>query len=203
MKKFFKQVVTKIQKLARPEVEIKADQGKKLTKEKISAAKSKPKSLSSGNESGSFHRRAERKKGKKDYREKYARSPETGSAARGQWKVSHFNVPPAEGKTRFHDFDLPDPLLHAICDLGFSYCTPVQAEILPSTLTGKDALGRAQTGTGKTAAFLVAVITKMINNPIMGKRRAGTPRVLILAPTRELVLQITEECNHCMLYHVL
>jgi ATP-dependent RNA helicase RhlB len=195
MKKFFKQVITKIQKLARPEVKIKADPGKKLNKEKISADKSKPKSLSSGNESGSFHRRAERKKGKKDYREKYARSPETGSAARGQWKVSHFNVPPAEGKTRFHDFDLPDSLLHAIYDMGFSYCTPVQAEILPSTLTGKDAFGRAQTGTGKTAAFLVAVITRIINNPIRGKRRAGTPRVLILAPTRELVLQITEEAS--------
>ncbi|MCP4630715.1 MAG: DEAD/DEAH box helicase, partial [bacterium] len=77
----------------------------------------------------------------------------------------------------------------------------VQAEILPSTLTGKDAFGRAQTGTGKTAAFLVAVITRIINNPIRGKRRAGTPRVLILAPTRELVLQITEEarrlCKYC------
>jgi ATP-dependent RNA helicase RhlB len=195
MKKFFKQVVTKIQKLARPEVKIKADQGKKLSKEKISAAKSKSKPISSGNESSSFHRRTERKKSKKDHREKYAGSQKTGSAARGQWKVSHFNVPPAEGKTRFHDFDLPDSLLHAIYDMGFSYCTPVQAEILPSTLTGKDAFGRAQTGTGKTAAFLVAVITRIINNPIRGKRSAGTPRVLILAPTRELVLQITEEAS--------
>ena len=73
------------------------------------------------------------------------------------WDISHFKIPPAEGKTRFHDFDLPNPLLRAICDIGFEYCTPIQAEILPSSLSGKDASGRAQTGTGKTAAFLITV----------------------------------------------
>jgi len=109
------------------------------------------------------------------------------------WDISHFKIPPAEGKTRFHDFDLPNPLLRAICDIGFEYCTPIQAEILPSSLSGKDASGRAQTGTGKTAAFLITVITRMLNNPIQGRRKPGTPRVLVLAPTRELVLQISEE----------
>jgi len=108
-----------------------------------------------------------------------------------------------KGKACFHDFNLPDPLLHAISDLGFEYCTPIQAEILPSTLAGKDASGRAQTGTGKTAAFLITVITRLLTQPLQGKRKSGTPRVLILAPTRELVLQISEEARqlskHCKL----
>jgi ATP-dependent RNA helicase RhlB len=116
------------------------------------------------------------------------------------WDVSQFKVPPAEGKTRFHDFDLSDPLLHAISDLGFEYCTPIQAEILPSSLSGKDASGRAQTGTGKTAAFLITVITRMLNKPIQDERKPGTPRVLVLAPTRELVLQISEEARHLSKY---
>ncbi|MBW1736805.1 MAG: ATP-dependent RNA helicase RhlB, partial [Deltaproteobacteria bacterium] len=50
-----------------------------------------------------------------------------GAALEESWNVSQFKVPPTEGKTRFHDFDLPAPLLHAICDLGFEYCTPIQA----------------------------------------------------------------------------
>ena len=111
------------------------------------------------------------------------------------WSVTRFKVPSEEGKTRFHDFDLPESLMHGISDLGFNYCTPIQAEILPSTLSGKDAFGKAQTGTGKTAAFLIAVMTRMLNNPICGKRSSGTPRVLIIAPTRELILQISEEAR--------
>jgi ATP-dependent RNA helicase RhlB len=77
---------------------------------------------------------------------------------------------------------------------------PIQAEILPSTLAGKDAAGRAQTGTGKTAAFLITVITRMLQNPIQEKRRPGTPRILIIAPTRELVLQISEEARQLSKY---
>jgi ATP-dependent RNA helicase RhlB len=108
-----------------------------------------------------------------------------------------------KGKVCFHDFKLPEPLLRGISDLGFETCTPIQAELLPSTLAGKDASGRAQTGTGKTAAFLITVITRLLTTPIKGKRKSGTPRVLILAPTRELVLQISEEARqlskHCKL----
>jgi ATP-dependent RNA helicase RhlB len=120
-------------------------------------------------------------------------SPENSGTTAAAWDVSKFTAPPVEGKTRFHDFDLPAPLMHAICDLGFQYCTPIQSEILPSTLAGKDASGRAQTGTGKTAAFLITVINRILNHPIQGKRKPGTPRVLVLAPTRELVMQIAEE----------
>jgi len=90
--------------------------------------------------------------------------------------------------------------MHAIYDLGFQYCTPVQAEILPGSLDGRDATGRAQTGTGKTAVFLITVITRMLLNPGPEKRAPGTPRVLILAPTRELVLQISAEARDLSKY---
>jgi len=108
------------------------------------------------------------------------------------WDKSRFVVPICEGKTRFHDLDLPDTLLHAIADLGFQYCSPIQAEILPKTLGGKDASGQAQTGTGKTAAFLITILTHIIRSP-RDNRPAATPRALILAPTRELAIQIAEE----------
>jgi len=116
------------------------------------------------------------------------------------WDPRQFKVAPTEGKTRFHDFDLPVPLMHAIHDLGYQYCTPIQAEILPSALSGKDAGGRAQTGTGKTAAFLITIITRLLNHPHTEERLPGTPRVLILAPTRELVLQITNEARELAKY---
>ena len=116
------------------------------------------------------------------------------------WRPTDFVVPPEEGKTRFHDFDLPDPVMHAISSLNFQYCTPIQAEILPSTLDGQDAFGKAQTGTGKTAAFLITIITHLLNNPAGKDRKSGTPRVLILSPTRELALQITEEAHQFAKY---
>jgi ATP-dependent RNA helicase RhlB len=140
------------------------------------------------------------KKGKKMRRNDDASAASMRSELKANWDLSQFKVSPAEGKTRFHDFDLPNPLLRAISDLGFEYCTPIQAKILPSSLAGKDASGRAQTGTGKTAAFLITVITRMLNSPIKNKRQPGTPRVLILAPTRELVLQISEEARHLCKY---
>ena len=111
------------------------------------------------------------------------------------WDVSRYQVPPAEGKTRFHDLDVPPQIMHAIAELGFQYCTPVQAEILPKTLAGLDATGRAQTGTGKTAAFLITILAHLDRHPIQGKRKHGTPRALILAPTRELVLQIEKDAR--------
>ena len=127
--------------------------------------------------------------------------PKTQKLPQSQvWDISKFKVSPVEDRTRFHDFDLPLPVMRAIFDLGFQYCTPIQTEIMPSTLTGKDASGRAQTGTGKTAAFLITVITRLLNNPIQGRPRAGVPRVLVLAPTRELVLEIVEEARQLAKY---
>ena len=111
------------------------------------------------------------------------------------WDPSAFSIPTVDGKSRFHDLDLPEAIMHAIADLGFQYCTPIQAEILPNTLAGKDATGRAQTGTGKTAAFLITVLTRMLRNPVDTKRSKGTPRILVIAPTRELVMQIADEAR--------
>ncbi len=109
------------------------------------------------------------------------------------WKLEDFVVEPAEGKTRFHDFKLSPELMHAIHDLGFPYCTPIQAQVLGYTLSGRDAIGRAQTGTGKTAAFLISIITQLQQTPAPKERYMGEPRALIIAPTRELVVQIAKD----------
>ncbi len=115
---------------------------------------------------------------------------EAAKALHQQWSPEQFQVPPAEGKTRFHDLGIDDRILHGIADLGFQYCSPIQAQTLPQTLRGHDAIGKAQTGTGKTAAFLITVFNDLLNNPIEGERYAGEPRALVIAPTRELVQQI-------------
>ena len=111
------------------------------------------------------------------------------------WNISSFKVIQKEGKTRFHDFDLSNEIMHAISDLGFKYCTEVQAETLPKSLIGDDITAQAQTGTGKTAAFLISIFHHIQKNPIEKKRKNGTPRALILAPTRELVLQIEKDAK--------
>lgn len=111
------------------------------------------------------------------------------------WGIENFTVEPAENKKRFHDFNLPLPLMHAIFDLQYKYCTPIQAELLAEVLKGRDAFGQAQTGTGKTAAFLISIITHIYKNRLKEKPKTGTPRALILAPTRELVIQIAKEAS--------
>jgi len=96
-------------------------------------------------------------------------------------------------KASFHDFDLPESLLKAVDELGFEYCTPIQAQSLKVTLSGHDVTGKAQTGTGKTAAFLSTIINDLLKNPIEEERYVGEPRALIIAPTRELVMQIAKD----------
>ncbi len=121
--------------------------------------------------------------------------PEPGVApsAKGLGLPAAFDVPPAEGRTRFQDLDLPAEVLRAVADLGFRYCMPIQAGVLPHALQGRDIAGRAQTGTGKTAAFLIAILTHCLRRPLPAPRRAAAPRALILAPTRELVIQIEKD----------
>jgi len=109
------------------------------------------------------------------------------------WSVDDFQVEPKDGETRFHDLGLRDELMHAIADLGFEYCSPIQAAILPHTMQGHDAIGKAQTGTGKTAAFLVTIFNDMLCHPLEGERFVGEPRALVIAPTRELVMQIAAD----------
>ncbi len=108
-----------------------------------------------------------------------------------RWTIDKFQVAPQEGKTRFHDLNLTLGLMHAICDLNFKFCTDIQAQLLPHTLKGKDATAKAQTGTGKSATFIVTLINRFTRKSI--KRQKGFPRALILAPTRELVHQIEKD----------
>ncbi len=114
--------------------------------------------------------------------------------AHERWDASQYDIPPARDKVRFTDLDIPDRIIHAIADLGFQYCSPIQAEILPATLSGRDASGQAQTGTGKTAAFLITILSHLLKKSIK-KRSPGTPRAMIMAPTRELAMQISEEAR--------
>ncbi len=112
-----------------------------------------------------------------------------------QWSLDQFKVPPAKGKLRFHDLDLKLDLMHAIADQGFEYCSPIQARSLPFSLRGHDLVGKAQTGTGKTAAFLVTIIEDLLRQPVGNERYAGEARALVIAPTRELVMQIAEDAK--------
>ena len=95
-------------------------------------------------------------------------------------------------ETRFEEFDLPGEARSGLADAGFIYCTPIQAQTLPVSLAGRDVAGQAQTGTGKTAAFLVTIITRMLSFP---HRLRDHPSALVVAPTRELSRQIYEEAR--------
>jgi ATP-dependent RNA helicase RhlB len=94
---------------------------------------------------------------------------------------------------RFDSFDLDPRILQGLEDAGFSHCTPIQAEALPLALSGRDVAGQAQTGTGKTAAFLVASLQRLVTHRPSPERKATQPRVLIVAPTRELAVQIHKD----------
>jgi ATP-dependent RNA helicase RhlB len=117
------------------------------------------------------------------------------SKAEQDWDPASFDVPEKDGETRFHDLDLEPQLMRGIADLGFRYCSPIQARVLPHTLQGHDAIGKAQTGTGKTAAFLITIFNDILRSPIEGERFVGEPRALVIAPTRELVMQIAADAE--------
>ncbi|MDH3644393.1 MAG: DEAD/DEAH box helicase, partial [Gammaproteobacteria bacterium] len=116
------------------------------------------------------------------------------------WKPEDFAVPEDPEKDRFHDYALPVPLLHAIADLEFAYCTPIQSAVLPFSLSDYDVTGQAQTGTGKTAAFLITILARLWENPLEEAPEHGTPRSLVLAPTRELALQIESDAQDLCKY---
>lgn len=120
--------------------------------------------------------------------------------AEAAWTLDQFQVEPAEGKTRFHDIGLPDQIMHAIADLGFQYCTPIQSKVLTHTKSGDNVAGRAQTGTGKTAAFLITVFSSFLGRGGKEARKTGRPRALVLAPTRELVIQIIKDAEELAKY---
>jgi ATP-dependent RNA helicase RhlB len=104
-------------------------------------------------------------------------------------------TPRAAAQVKFDTLKLDVTVQRGIDALGFEFCSPIQAQILPHTLGGNDAIGKAQTGTGKTAAFLITIFNDLLSHPIEGERFLGEPRAVIIAPTRELVMQIAEDAQ--------
>lgn len=94
---------------------------------------------------------------------------------------------------RFADLPIHSQVLTALSQNGFEFCTPIQALSLPITLSGKDVAGQAQTGTGKTMAFLTATFHHLLTHP--SETSSNQPRALILAPTRELAVQIAKDAE--------
>ncbi|MDR1607017.1 MAG: DEAD/DEAH box helicase [Deltaproteobacteria bacterium] len=92
--------------------------------------------------------------------------------------------------TRFSDLSLPPEIMGGLDAAGFELCTPIQAQVIPVALEGKDIAGQAQTGTGKTTAFLVPLLTRLIRK---APSLVGLPRALVVTPTRELAQQIYKE----------
>ena len=90
--------------------------------------------------------------------------------------------------TSFSELGLSPEVLKAVADTGYDSATPIQAKAIPVALEGRDVLGIAQTGTGKTAAFTLPMLTMLEH----GRARARMPRTLILEPTRELAAQVEE-----------
>ncbi len=95
----------------------------------------------------------------------------------------------------FLSFDLPEPVMRGIQAAGFTICTPIQEEVLPITLRGRDVTGQAQTGTGKTAAFLISIFTRLLREPDRRPKGLAGPRALVVAPTRELAVQIHHDAR--------
>jgi ATP-dependent RNA helicase RhlB len=95
----------------------------------------------------------------------------------------------------FNTLDLPPEVMQGVREAGFVTAMPIQESALPLALKGKDVAGQSQTGTGKTAAFLIAAFTRLLRTPVPPPAPITSPRVLIIAPTRELVVQIEADAK--------
>lgn len=95
----------------------------------------------------------------------------------------------------FTNFDLHPLLKQGLDEAGFTRCTPIQELTLPVALAGRDVAGQAQTGTGKTCAFLVALMNRLLTMPAPPSRKDSDPRALVIAPTRELAIQIDKDAQ--------
>ena len=102
---------------------------------------------------------------------------------------------PHSDSPTFQSFGLAPLVMEGIRDAGFTVCTPIQAQTLPIALAGRDVAGQAQTGTGKTAAFLVALYQSLLTRPPAATRSKTSVRALIVAPTRELAVQIHHDAE--------
>src|SRR5437763_7814082 len=92
----------------------------------------------------------------------------------------------------FSDLRLAEPLLQAIASEGYTTPTPIQAQAIPPALLGRDILGCAQTGTGKTAAFALPILHRLFTLSEQSPETRRRPRCLVLCPTRELAAQISD-----------
>src|SRR5262245_25311781 len=115
------------------------------------------------------------------------------AASACQLVVSSDGTPAAPTGRSFASFTLPEPVAEGIRAAGFTHCTPIQDKALPLALAGRDVAGQAQTGTGKTAAFLITIFTRLLARERPG--RPAAPRALVIAPTRELVVQIASDAR--------
>ncbi|SQC09596.1 ATP-dependent RNA helicase SrmB [Klebsiella pneumoniae] len=94
--------------------------------------------------------------------------------------------------TTFSELELDENLLEALQDKGFTRPTAIQAAAIPPALDGRDILGSAPTGTGKTAAYLLPALQHLLDFP---RKKSGPPRILILTPTRELAMQVADHAR--------
>jgi ATP-dependent RNA helicase RhlB len=95
----------------------------------------------------------------------------------------------------FESLNIPEPLKRGVAELGYIRCTPIQAQTLPIGLAGRDVAGQAQTGTGKTAAFLIALFNRLLTIPASANKPLNAPRAIVIAPTRELAVQIHKDAE--------
>jgi ATP-dependent RNA helicase RhlB len=95
----------------------------------------------------------------------------------------------------FESLPVAESLKRGIAELGYTRCTPIQAQTLPVALAGRDVAGQAQTGTGKTAAFLIALLNRLLTVPIESDKPLNAPRAIVIAPTRELAVQIHSDAE--------
>ncbi|MFV1917739.1 MAG: DEAD/DEAH box helicase, partial [Patescibacteria group bacterium] len=98
---------------------------------------------------------------------------------------------------KFDTLNLDKDLLKGLADAGLEKCTPVQEQSLPESLTGKDIIAQSQTGTGKTAVFIITIFSKLLSNASKGVKG---PRALVMAPTRELAVQLDSEAKKLCKY---
>lgn len=193
VKSLFKQVGAVLRgRTIRKTAEACGSAGRVSTPKKQSASVSTSAGGNSTEKSGVKRRRRRRKP------REAGKNPGTksGRPVAKAWNRDEFVVEPREGLLRFHDLPLSDELMHAIADLQFEYCTAIQAMTLVPALEGKNVAGRAQTGTGKTAAFLITILARIQKNAAAKDRPCGSPRALIIAPTRELVMQIIKDAEN-------
>ncbi len=98
-------------------------------------------------------------------------------------------------KLTFESLKVAESLKRGIAELGYTRCTPIQAQTLPVALAGRDVAGQAQTGTGKTAAFLIALLNRLVTSPGAASKPQNAPRAIVIAPTRELAVQIHSDAE--------